>query len=202
MVKAENAARLYEFEYDALGRLAKSRDRDLGETISYAYDAEGQRSSLSWGRNRQVKYEYGKAGELAAVIDPDGGRTEYLYDAAYREISRKLPNGLRTRKSYDGAGRLSAIKTDGEGRAQERRLSNEAYVYDASGKRAYTVDEEGRITAYGYDDRGRLAKVLYPMRTGKVSADFDERLDLGLYPEYRSLRALSPGGPGLFEEVP
>jgi len=182
---AENAARKYQFTYDALGRLATARDFDLGEEIDYVYDPEGARTMLSWQNGaKKTRYAYGKAGELLTVTDPEGGLTSFAYDELLREISRSQPNGIRTLRSYDPAGRLAKVKTEGGPGYQEKKLSSEAYVYDASGKRIYTVDEKGQITAYRYDAEGRLSTVFYPFKSGKPAADFGERLHYGLYPSY------------------
>lgn len=183
LVGAENAARGYEFEYDALGRITKARDLDLQEEVTYAYDEEGNRTRLSWQEGRRAtSYAYGAAGELLSVRDNEGGTTVFSYDQAMRETRRSLPNGLTTLRGYDPAGRLTKVKTEGGG--QTRNLSSEAYVYDPSGRRTYTVDELGRITAYRYDAAGRLSEVLYPFRSGKVAGDFEERISLGYFPEY------------------
>ena len=59
------------------------------------------------------------------------------------------------------------------------------------------MDEKGRITAYKYDDAGRLAEVLYPFKSGKVASDFDERLSLGLFPQFESGVPTQTGNPKL-----
>jgi YD repeat-containing protein len=186
LIKAENAARKYEFSYDLLGRLTSVRDFDLGEEITYVYDPEGARTSISWQNGKRItRYTYGKAGELLTVTDAEGGVTSFAYDELVREVKRIQSNGISTLRSYDPAGRLSTVKTEG-GPSNQKKLSSEAYVYDPSGKRIYTVDEKGQITAYRYDAEGRLSEVLYPFASGKPAADFGERLHYGLYPTYDS----------------
>ncbi|HUX39793.1 MAG TPA: RHS repeat-associated core domain-containing protein [Rectinemataceae bacterium] len=198
LTKASNAAQAYEFDYDPLGRLSAAKNLDLGEQITYSYDEEGNQTDLAWhGGKRTITKSYGKAGELLSVVDSEGGMTDFSYDDVLREINRKLPNGLVQVKGYDPAGRLTVAKTMGGPFDEAGKLSNEAYVYDASGKRTYTVDEKGRITAYRYDDAGRLVEVLYPFKSGKVAADFDERLTMGLFPQFENGVPTQTGNPKL-----
>lgn len=189
MTGAENNARSYSYEYDSLHNLIAATDNDLAQTIHYEYDAEGRRTMLRRGERTQL-YAYGEMGELISLTDADDGVTSYSYDALLRETSRTLPNGLSTQRSYDPAGRLSMVRTM-NGRTV---LAGEGYLYDASGKRTYTVGDDGRLEAYSYDQAGRLVKAMYSFGTDKVSADFEERLELGLYPEYRENASTENGG--------
>jgi len=108
-----------------------------------------------------------RQGNFSPQKIPRGGTTTFAYDALMREIRRKLPNGLVTVKGYDAACRLTKVKTDGGPVDQDKKLSNEAYVHNASSQRTYTVDENGRITACSYGPARRLSQVLYPFRSGK-----------------------------------
>ena len=198
LTAAPNAAQAYTFDYDPLGRLKDAKNLDLGEEIDYSYDEEGNQTGLAWHNGkRTVAKTYGKANELKTVIDTENGETDFTYDDVLREISRRLPNGLVQVKGYDPAGRLTVSKTLNGSSDEIGQLSNEAYVYDPSAKRTYTVDERGRITAYKYDDAGRLAEVLYPFKIGKVASDFDERLSLGLFPQFESGVPTQTGNPKL-----
>jgi hypothetical protein len=37
-----------------------------------------------------------------------------------------------------------------------RLIRAEGYLYDEAGRRSHSVDEAGRVTVYGYDNRGRV----------------------------------------------
>ena len=120
------------------------------------------------------------------MSDPEGGVTRFGYDALGREVSRRLANGVSTETRYDAAGRVTVLKNRGERGARDEQLRSLAYLYNAAGQRSYQVDERGRITAYDYDEVGRLKAVRYPFESDKKLEDFQERLTLGLGPEFRA----------------
>jgi len=198
LTRAANPARSYVYDYDPLGRLRTAQDLDLGEELSYLYDEEGNLTGLAWhdGKRRTTK-TYGLAGELLSVVDSEDGTTSFGYDEVLRETRRQLPNGLVQEKGYDPAGRLTVTRTNGGPFEEANKFSNEAYVYDPSGKRSYTVDEKGRITAYKYDAAGRLSETLYPFKSGKVATDFAERLSLGYFPSHEAGILTQTGNPKL-----
>jgi len=57
----------------------------------------------------------------------------------------------------------------------------EGYAYDEKRRRSHSVDEEGRVTRYGYNNRSQLVAVLYPWTTEKAESDRKEAEEAGLY---------------------
>ena len=132
---------------------------------------------------------------LSTVTGPDGRKTSYTYDAAGRETGRTLPNGVETTRTYDPAGELIAIRNaDANSRSWDNRgpYASEAYVYNAAGERTYTVTETGAVTAYGYDDAGRLTTVSYPLSNDIILSDLKARMAVGL--ETGTFAGSSPHG--------
>jgi RHS repeat-associated protein len=84
---------------------------------------------------------------VTAITGPDGSRTEFGYDEAFRltEVTRA---GLTWRYGYDPAGRLVAA-TDANGASTE-------YSYDPAGQLTGRVNAAGQAAAFGYDDLGNL----------------------------------------------
>ncbi len=187
IVGAENEAGVLEYAYDPLNRLIEAHDSGMGETISNTYDPAGNRLKISWLEDqREITYTYGQINELLSVSDPEDGITHFEYDPLGREVRKSLANGVVTETAYDPAGRITAIKNVGpKGWGHDKHLKSLAYLYNAAGERTYQVEEDGQITAYSYDPAGRLEQVLYPWMSGKKNEDFKERLELGLYPEYK-----------------
>ena len=67
------------------------------------------------------------------------------------------------------------------------KLKSLSYVYNNAGEVIYQVDDEGNITYYEYDEIGRLESAYYTFISDKKETDFEERLDLGLFPEYEEV---------------
>ena len=188
ILTAVNPSSNLEYAYDPLGRLTKSIDHVLDQTINYEYDSAGNRTQMSWLEDeRSMNYTYGKMNELLSVTDSEGEITTFEYDKLGHEITRNLPNGVVTQTSYDPVGHITSIKNEASQRwgwrwENDKTLKSFAYLYNAAGERTYQIDEKGRITAYSYDPTGRIKTVLYPFNSGKKLEDFNRMLDVGLYP--------------------
>jgi YD repeat-containing protein len=129
--------------------------------------------------NREVRYEYGKNGEVLRVQDAAQGLSiRYEYDAVGREKARVYGNGVREERFYDRAGRVVLIK---EANTAGELLRAEGYVYDEAGRRSRSVNGEGKVTEYEYDVRSRLKAVLYPWSEEKSAADRKEAEEAGLF---------------------
>jgi RHS repeat-associated protein len=122
---------------------------------------------------------YGKNNELLSVVDNSQRlKVEYHYDSVGRETLRTYGNGVRQETKYDSIGRVILIRETG---TRNDLLRAEGYVYDGEGRRTHSVDEEGRITKYLYDNQSRLETVLYPWTEEKAGEDRKEAEEAGLY---------------------
>lgn len=137
-----------------MDRVTRVVDRN-GIATLYEYDANGNRTAVTYGNGIVVKYVYndvnqliseqvidkdlniieeyiytlGKAGERLAVTENDQ-RTEYEYDELYRLVSEKV------------------IKSDGS-------VSKYSYTYDKVGNRL-TKTVDGVLTEYTYNSLNQL----------------------------------------------
>jgi YD repeat-containing protein len=199
------------YSYDAFNRLVQAAYPD-GTSITITYDAVGNRLTLTssagqwtWtydalGRiitkltpaaSTATQFEYDNEGNRTAVIDPDGNRTSYGYDNAYRLISitfplgsqsltvsyqhngrglvttRTLPNGVQSNYTFDSLGRTTLIQHSQSGGIILARL---AYQYDAVGNPTSETSLRWDITLgttfpylaqYGYDARQELTSEKY-----------------------------------------
>ncbi|GHU10468.1 hypothetical protein FACS1894151_09860 [Spirochaetia bacterium] len=153
-------------------------DEKARERIDYRYDAAGRRTAMING-NRDVRYEYGKNGELLKVLDNiQRLQVMYRYDNMGREILRTYMNGVTQETQYDQSGRTILIV---ERDVRREIIRVEGYLYDAQGRRSHSVDEQGRVTKYQYDGQSRLAEVLYPYTETKKNADLQEAAEAGLH---------------------
>jgi YD repeat-containing protein len=63
-------------------------------------------------------------------------------------------------------------------------LKSYAYLYNDAGQRTFQIDENGKVTAYSYDEISRIKEVNYPFGSWKKSEDFHERLHFGMFPDF------------------
>src|SRR5207253_1782912 len=92
-------------------------------------------------------------GNTAAVIDPVGNKTAYVYDALDREVQRYDPAGAATTTAYDAAGRVQSV-TDRDGRTV-------TYAYDAADRKAGETwlaagGSVANVLTFSYDPKGNL----------------------------------------------
>ncbi len=180
--------------YDEQGRLIAEQD-PLGAVSEYRYDEVGRLVALLPPDEAPTSYEYrngflhsrarGKAvwtyrrnarGDVIVLIDPDGRRTEYAYDAHGQLLATYAPDGGEHRFTWSRLGQLTEeILPDGGRRC---------FSYDAQGRLLSRQDEHGALTHYQWDAVGRLLQVTLPngaTRTwrynayGKVTAEYDEQ---------------------------
>jgi len=115
------------WSYDLLGRLTTVNGPQ--STVSYAYDAAGNRTRLTYPDGKEVTYTYDPANRLTKVADWSGKSTQYDYDPLGRLLSVLRPNGVDSSYSYDDAGRLTTL----EHNAGTNSLASYQYTYDAAG---------------------------------------------------------------------
>jgi YD repeat-containing protein len=106
-----------------------------------------------------VQYRWDALARLDTVIDPEGDRTRFQYDAA--GLRQRVDYGNRTSASYayDAAGQVRSIVY---ANATSEVQSAFGYEYDAAGNRKHKRFMDGSEERYGYDGLDRLMAVDYP----------------------------------------
>lgn len=178
----------YTFQYDAEGNLIRTEDDD--SVLLFSYNADGQVSNaqtLSKGvlPDTTISYSYDANGNRTSMTDPQGGTTNYQYDALDRVVGLSNPNGQVVSLSYDAVsrrtgiaivgGRDAAYSYDGEDRllsvvnsVGSSETSRFEYQYDAVGNRVSLQDQDG-LHQYLYDQLDRLVSATHP--TGSNPAE-------------------------------
>jgi len=155
-----------------------------GQT-SYAYDAQGNLTSVTDPNGNITSYSYDSFDNLIQQNSPDTGITSYTYDDAGNRISQTDANGVTTRYSYDALNRLIEIDypnaklnvnftydENGGGQNGVGRLTSQE---DASGTTKYTYDLRGNVLTqtsirgsitltmgYAYNSADQLVQATYP----------------------------------------
>ncbi|MFC7529313.1 RHS repeat-associated core domain-containing protein [Actinoplanes sp. GCM10030250] len=123
-----------------------------GGTVSYAYNAADQRTTLAVAGQPDTTYAYNGAGQLTTVAR--GAQTTTIaYDAAGRRDSLSLPGNLSQTYAYDDVSRLTGITYRQGG--------------STLGSIGYTLDKVGRTVRV----TGAFARVDLPAESGPVTYD-------------------------------
>ncbi len=125
-------------EYDAALRLTEEAFHDsadnLLETITYTYDAAGNRQAFSNAAGAET-YAYGQGFWLSSVTGPSGAET-YVHDADGR-LTSFTRDGETRGLEYDSLDQLLRVE-DATGQELVR------FAYDAQGRRTSVVDAAGQ----------------------------------------------------------
>ena len=166
----------------ARGREPKLQD-DQGETLrrveAYLRHEQGRRRLEGTAGRVERVVEAGGAGVLACSpgdgvsgdgvsgdgvsgdgVSGDGalGVFAYEYDAAGDLVALQEANGLRRYYHYDARRRLVAVELEGEVEGERQSEITARYRYEEQ-DRLETVESGGCVTAYRYDERGRVASI-------------------------------------------
>lgn len=165
LVAVDNQSGLNEhtkMAYDALNRIVSSsvdyHDFLPVQTVSYTYDAAGNRKSMTYPDGEITSYTYDAAERLAEVHAFDG-LTRYQYDALAQRAGTTYPNGMQVDYGYDALGRSASLAvTDGTGTV----LVNRRYTYaDAGANLSETHIGETTSRQVLYDALGRVVQAIY-----------------------------------------
>jgi RHS repeat-associated protein len=155
--------------WDDLDRLASVTDPE-GRTLSYLYDANGNRTRLTDPDGKVTLYAFDGLNRPTSVAIAGAGVTTYSYfkDSQLKRVD--FPNATRAAYTYDAAGRVESIANT----LGAATISRYDYGYDANGNRVEQIEENGgapETTTYAYDDADRLTEVAYPDRTATYAYD-------------------------------
>ncbi len=162
------AAVRHELEWDRRGRMV-SRTRD-GRGVSWTYDADGHRTSMTTPDGSTTSYERDAAGRLLAVEHPLLGRASLTRDAAGRVVSASAGGTLQTWEHADGFVVAHTV-TDVEGATRTTIERDEL-------GRVATVARDDRVTSYEYDGAHQLlATRTGPTAPGSTASETRWRYD-------------------------
>ena len=95
--------------YDAANRLLSTSYSDGATlTVSYTYDANGRRTSMTDGTGTTT-YQYDSLGHVTVLGDGNGRIIKKRYDLAGDVTSLQYPNGHTVAMQYDGDGQMTGV---------------------------------------------------------------------------------------------
>ncbi len=187
---ATNATGTLAFTYDKRGRVkiatSQSPNHPIPQSLRFAYDAAGNRTTLTHPDGFTVLFHYDALNRLTGLDfgggsepfpypspspSPDPSLTamlQFVYDALSRRMSLRWPTGLLTRYGYDAANRLLTLLIS-RGRTT---LLSVASTYDELGNRKTLADPTG-LTTYTYDLLSQLKTVDAPPSRPDVTYTYD-----------------------------
>ncbi len=170
---------------DSQGLLLSSTDV-VGNTITYAYRADGQLSSMVCG-DAATAIEYDAYGRRTAVIDPSAGRREFAYDTYGNQTTVTDARGRAVTTTADALGDVSTITATGMPTVTYTRGGDglvTSVAVDGVTRHRYSRDIDGRLNsvtdgrlrrAYNYDPDGKLTSTRYFVDNELVCVEGYER---------------------------
>jgi YD repeat-containing protein len=200
LVRAENDSATHTFVWDSLVDLGPRSETVNGRTVSYTYDALGNRLSVAYPGRQVVTYSYDSLNRVSGVgsIPFAGGALAMVVSNHYvgpTQIARRdLGNGLRTRVHYNGEvgapdapddfgrGQISRIRHATPGAAPV--IDERAFAYDRNQNKTVRAliqpflpgGHENRQT-FAYDGLNRLNRATVTV-SSDVLRDTQYQLDL------------------------
>ena len=162
------AAATTSYTYDPITLGISTEVDPNGDTTTYSYDDNGNRTSASDPSGYTTNYAYDDAGDLTETIDPTGVATINGYDQAGHVKTSSGTNdgtfayGDLTSTTVTQATNIADISSGNYGTAPTRTLN---YYYDDPahpGDRSRAVDANGHTTSTTYDAAGDLASATDP----------------------------------------
>ncbi len=161
------------FQLDSLGRVVTETrlgPDGLLATVSFTYDATGNRTGMTDANGEDWLYAYDDLGRLTAATDPLGNTTVYAYDDLGNLTRKQLPNACTVDYSYDPLNRLVRTDySDGSSVVQDYDPMGNVTLVQSHGSGAAGVLSSA---SFAYDERNRVIQV-----SGTISPSLSYAID-------------------------
>src|SRR5262249_28054571 len=138
------------FTYGPLNRLTSVTDA-LGRTTLFGYDDRGNLIQTSYPDASVERIVPDAVGDPAGFTSRDGAVISYTRNAAGQVLSRTFADGTHQDYAYDARGNL---------RTATDATSTTTFDYDAGDRLTRVTYPDGRFLAYTYDAAGRRARMV------------------------------------------
>lgn len=135
------------------------------KTLTYAYDTDGNRSSLIGPDGTTTTYTYTPRNQVAEIAtDGPPPLATFTYDAAGRRTQRTLENGITSTYAYDDGGRLTSL-------SHGSSIETLTYIYDTMNRRTGENRSFAPARTFGYDLTSQLTAVNQSSGTATFAYD-------------------------------
>ncbi|MDT0319899.1 DUF6531 domain-containing protein [Streptomyces millisiae] len=179
----DDAGLMWEYGYDAAGRLVAETDYD-GRRVRYERDAAGQLTSRTNALGQVISFSRDRMGRIV-LKNADGRLTRYEHDPAGR-LSLAVGPDAELTIERDPVGRVVAETCNGE---------TVTYTYDAASHPRRRTTPSGVTSEWAYDEAGRPASLTAIERS--LTFDYDaagHEITRGFGPDVLLRRAWDPAG--------
>jgi RHS repeat-associated protein len=189
--RVDGRGNLMDYEYDLRGNLVREYDPSQPSYQTfYAYDARGNRISVTNALGHVTRFGYDASDRLIAETNALGHVTLYTYaddNLVEVETGRDGTNrGRIVRYRYDDHGRRTqTLRVDEQGQEQVW----ETTTYDGDGRVIAIANALGQTTRYEYNAEGQRVKIARPFSATETSDTRYEYDDAG-----RLVREIDPLG--------
>lgn len=152
-----------------------------GAVTTYVYGSNGRIRSVEDPLGHVTRYSYDASGNLERVIDASSAVTSYRYNGR-RVVSSTGPDGGTTSYTYDHAGRLVGVTSQGNVVTYEYggddlligvsdSSGTTRFTYDLAGRITGTSHSDGSVTRYTYDAANRITSATRPDGSTRYTYD-------------------------------
>jgi len=150
----------------------------LHDTI-YGYDISGRLTSIATN-NRQTAFAYNAQGQLSSITDPENHTTTYTYDAVGHITGISRPDTSSVAFTYDKNGNMTVLTNPANishGFGYNKVNLNSSYTAPLSGSYSYVYDRDRRLREINYPSGKQITNIygsgrLEQVQTPEGNVDF------------------------------
>jgi RHS repeat-associated protein len=135
--------------FNADNRPLKVTYSDGTPTVTYAYDADGDVTTLAGATGTQT-LAYNTADEVTSIAGPGSGSFAYTYDPAGNVLTRSYPDGTAITYTYSSDGEMTSLASGS---------ATTTYTYNVANELTSTAMSNGVTEAQAYNDAGQLTGI-------------------------------------------
>jgi RHS repeat-associated protein len=135
--------------FNADNRPLKVTYSDGTPTVTYAYDADGDTTSMTGATGTQA-LDYNAADEVTSIAGPGSGSFTYTYDPAGNVLSRSYPDGTSASYIYSSDGEMTSLASGS---------ATTTYAYNVANELTAETLPGGVAQARAYNDAGQLTGI-------------------------------------------